>query len=40
MIQPKISVVTVFLNAVNDIYKTILSVINQTYPKHRVPYHC
>ena len=32
MIQPKISVVTVCYNAVNDIEKTNLSVINQTYP--------
>lgn len=31
MIQPKISVVTVCDNVVNDIEKTILSVINQTY---------
>ena len=32
MIQPKISVVTVCYNAVNDMEKTILSAINQTYP--------
>ena len=32
MIQPKISVVTVCYNAVNDIEKTNLSVIIQTYP--------
>lgn len=31
MIQPKNSIVTVCYNAVNDIEKTILSVINQTY---------
>ncbi|MQM57212.1 glycosyltransferase [Prevotella copri] len=31
MIQPKISVLSVCYNAVNDIEKTILSVINQTY---------
>lgn len=30
MIQPKISVVTVYYNAVNDIEKTSLFVINQT----------
>ena len=32
MIQPKISVVTVCYNAVNDIEETNLTVINQTYP--------
>lgn len=32
MIHPKISVVTVCYSAVNDIEKTKLSVINQTYP--------
>lgn len=32
MIQPKKSVVTVCYNAVNGIEKTILSVIDQTYP--------
>ena len=32
MIKPKISLVTVCDNAFNDIEKTILSVINQTYP--------
>lgn len=32
MIQPKISVGTVCYNAVNDIEKSILSVIIQTYP--------
>lgn len=32
MLQPKKSVVTVCYNAVNDIEKTILFVINQTYP--------
>lgn len=32
MIQPKISVLSVCYNAVNDIEKTILYVINQTYP--------
>lgn len=32
MMQPKISEVTVCYNAVNDIEKTILSVVNQTYP--------
>lgn len=32
MIQPKMSVVTVCYNAVNDIEETNLSVINQTYP--------
>lgn len=32
MIQPKISVETVCYNAVNDIEKRNLSVINQTYP--------
>lgn len=31
MIQPKISAVPVCYNAVNDIEKTIFSVINQTY---------
>ena len=32
MIQPKMSVVTVCYNAVNDIEETNLTVINQTYP--------
>ena len=32
MIQPKISIVTVCYNAVNDIEKTILSVINLARP--------
>lgn len=32
MIQSEISVLTVCYNAVNDIEKSILSVINQTYP--------
>lgn len=32
MIQPKISVFSVCYNAVYEIEKTILSVINQTYP--------
>lgn len=32
MVQPKISVVTVCYNAVNDMEKTILSVINQNVP--------
>lgn len=32
MIQPKISVLSVYFNAVNDIEKRNLSVINQTYP--------
>lgn len=32
MIHPKISVVTVCYNAVNDMEKMNLSVINQTYP--------
>ena len=32
MIQPKISVLMLCYNAVNDIEKTILYVINQTYP--------
>ena len=32
MMKSKISVVMVCYNAVNDIEKTILSVINQTYP--------
>lgn len=32
MIQPKISVLSVYFNTVNDIEKRNLSVINQTYP--------
>ena len=32
MFQPKLSVITVVFNGVNDIERTMLSVLNQTYP--------
>ena len=37
MMQPKISIVTVCYNAVNDIEKTILSVINLARPLIGLP---
>jgi len=32
MFQPKLSVITIVYNNVRDIERTVLSVLNQTYP--------